>query len=756
MIRGLRIVVSGTVQGVGFRPWVLRQARELGVSGRVCNDAAGVRIEAFAAEPVLETFLDQLAQRSPGHVRSLSRTPIPVEALTGFCIDETHAAGAIALSIPPDLATCPACLAELADPADRRYRYPFINCTGCGPRFTIATDLPYDRATTTMARFPLCDDCAREYGDPSDRRFHAEPIACPRCGPSLRIEPPAGDDPLASAVALLLAGKIVGVKGLGGFHLACDAASPAAVASLRARKHRDRKPFALMVRDLDEARRLAFLRPEDEALLTGAERPITLVTRRPDAAVAAEVAPDTPLLGLFLPYTPLHHLLLDAAKRALVMTSGNLSDEPIAKDDDDARARLAPLCDALLVHDRPIATRCDDSVARVIAGGPMLLRRSRGYVPRPIPLARALARPVLAVGAELQSTFCLARGDSAYLGPHIGDLDNLLAHDFFVEAIERMERLVHVRPAIIAHDLHPDYLSTRYALAREGAQRVAVQHHHAHVIAVKAEHGIEGSVLGLAWDGVGLGSDGTPWGGELLLARDEGFERLATLRPIALAGGDTAVRQVWRIALALLDDAFDGAPPLDRLPLFRHVPARDRTVVRQMIAAQLNSPRAHGVGRLFDGVGALCLERPVAFHEAQIALAWNHAAVAGEQGAYPFDLDRARPVIELDHRPMVRALVGDLLAGCPASVIAARFHRTLVRAGASLVREAVRAVGPLPLVLAGGCFQNPLLAEGLIEALGGELPVHLPRALPPGDSGLALGQAVIAAAVLEGKAASCA
>ena len=605
-----------------------------------------------------------------------------------------------------------------------------------------------------MAGFPLCAACAAEYHDPDDRRFHAQPIACPRCGPTLALEPPGPGAALADAAALLRGGAIVAVKGLGGFHLACLASDAAAVATLRARKHRDVKPFAVMVADLAAAHRLAVLDADDVAILTGPERPITLVPRRPDAAVADQVAPDSPQLGLLLPYTPLHHLLLAAVGAPLVMTSGNVSDEPIAQTDDEARVRLAPLADALLLHDRPIATRCDDSVAQVVAGGPMILRRSRGHVPRPIVLARPIARPVLAVGAHLKNTFCLAHGDVAYLGPHVGDLDDPRAAEFCAEAIERMERLVRVRPEVVAHDLHPDYVSTQLARARTGVTHVAVQHHHAHVAAVMAEHGLRGPVVGLAWDGTGLGSDGAAWGGELLVGDAAACARVATLRPIALAGGDRAVRQVWRIALALVDDAFDGAAPLDALPLFAPIAPGDVRVLRQMIASGLNAPPAHGVGRLFDGVGALALGRAVARHEGQVAQAWNHALAPGDHGAYPLPLDRAAAVWQLDHRPLVRAVVDDLRAGVAAAVISARFHRALVGGAAAAVRAAVAVHGPLPVVLGGGCFQNRALTEGVVRELA-ELSVYVPRAVPPGDGGLALGQVLVAASTLERTESSC-
>jgi len=754
-VTGRRIEIHGTVQGVGFRPWVYRIAHEIGVAGRVRNDPSGVIVEAFGDEDALDALIARLqtAAPPPARVRDLSAIAIPEEPVTGFVIERSDVEGRRALSIPPDLATCPDCEREIRDAADRRFRYPFTNCTRCGPRFTIATGVPYDRPATTMARFRMCPKCQHEYDDPDDRRFHAQPNACPVCGPQLALwsasgEPIPVDDPLVAAAAVLLAGDIVAVKGLGGFHLACDATSDSAIARLRARKRRDEKPFAVMAADLAGAGKLAVIGPADEALLTSPERPIVLVPRRDGCPLSRGVAPDTELLGLLLPYTPLHHLLLRAIGRPLVMTSANVSEEPICADNAEAVTRLGAIADALLVHDRDIATRCDDSVARVIAGAPTVLRRSRGWVPRPIALATPVARPVLACGAHLKNTCCLADDGVAYLGPHVGDLETLAALSFFESAIVRMERILSVKPEVIAHDLHPGYLSTRYALARPEPLKVAVQHHHAHVAAAMAEHGLDGPVLGVAYDGTGRGTDGTSWGGELLLARADGFDRLATFRPIPLAGGDSAIRQVWRIGLALIDDAFDGAPPIDALPLFRGIAERDLRVVRAMVRAGVNVPSARGVGRYFDGVGALVLGRPVARHEGQIAVAWNEVAAPDEDAAYPFDVagDDLRVI---DLRPLVRAVVADVLAGAPPARISARFHNALVAATTQVVREAVAQVGRLPVVLTGGVFQNPRLAEGVLGELA-DLDVYAHHDVPPGDGGIALGQVVVADAVARG------
>jgi hydrogenase maturation protein HypF len=752
---GRRIAVAGTVQGVGFRPFVHRVARELGVAGRVRNDAAGVTIDAFGAPALLDAFVARLrADRPPAAViASVTEVRIPAEPVVGFEIVASGDAALRRTSIPPDLATCEDCLAEVRDPANRRHRYPFTNCTACGPRFTIALGAPYDRPLTTMAGFRMCSACAAEYADPADRRFHAQPNACPACGPRLWVEPGGSNaDPLAAAGAALAAGAIVAVKGIGGYHLACDATNPAAVRTLRERKRREEKPLAVMVPDLAAARAVAHLDPAEEALLASTERPIVLCRRRADAGLCPELAPGSPLVGLLLPYAPLHHLLLAAAKRPLVMTSGNLSDEPIACDDDDARRRLGGIADLFLVHDRPIASRCDDSVARVVAGRPLLLRRARGYVPRPVRLSRPFRRPVLGAGAQLKNACCLARGDEAVLGPHVGDLDGLETYAAFEAAVARLESFLALRPEAIACDLHPLYLSTRWAreaAAARGVPLVEVQHHHAHAAAAMAEHGLEGPVLALAWDGTGLGTDGAAWGGELLLAERGRFERLATLRPLRLAGGDRAIREPWRVALAALEDAAGPGAALDALPLFREVGEKERDVVRRMLAGGVNSPLAHGCGRAFDAAGALVLGRPRSRFEGQVALALDAAAADGPADPYPFEIDGARPVEELDLRPTWRALAAEVAGGrVAAATIAARFHATLARGGAELVRRAARRTGPLPVVLTGGCFQNARLAEGILAQLSGAFPVYLPGEVPPGDGGLALGQAVVADAQL--------
>jgi hydrogenase maturation protein HypF len=765
MSAGRHIEICGVVQGVGFRPWVYNLARAAGVTGSVSNDAAGVVIDAFAtAESALDAFVARLHEKPPqaARIERLSWTPLAVALAPGsFEIVESSGNGERRPSIPADLATCDACLREVSDPHDRRYRYAFTSCTHCGPRFTIALDVPYDRATTTMAPFPMCASCLREYADPGDRRFHAQPNACPRCGPSLRLveaggRPLPGEDgerdAIARTAALLLGGAIIAVKGLGGWHLACDASRTETVIELRRRKKREEKPFALMVPDLEAAERLVELGDAGRALLLAPVRPIVVAPRICTGEVATAVTPEGNRLGLMLPYTPLHHVLMRDVARPLVMTSGNRSDEPIACDDDDAFERLGHIADAFLVHDRAIATRADDSVAFVALGRPVVTRRSRGYVPGRMALARPLARPTLGCGAQLKNTFCLGAGDSAYLGPHVGDLDDVTAYDGYERAIERMERFLRVRPEVFAHDLHPDYLSTRYAIDRasrgDGSMRVAVQHHHAHVASALIEHGLEGPVIGVTFDGSGHGTDGTSWGGEFLVADIARFERVASLRGLQLAGGDRAVKDVWRTALALLDDAFDGDPPVDRLSLFDAVSRSEIAVVRRMLAGGINAPVTSGAGRYFDAFGALGLGRRFASFEGQVAIAWEQAADIGETRPYPFTVDTGQLLWRVDLRPTARAAVGDLLSGRPVPGIAARFHETLVAATADVVRMIVRARGAMPVVLTGGCFQNVRLTESLARVLGADLAVLVHGQVPPGDGGVALGQLAVADAVL--------
>ena len=702
VVAGRRIEVRGTVQGVGFRPWVYRLAREESIRGRVRNDGAGVTIEAFGTEAALARFVTRLGSEAPPAARVLELTDqgIGVEPVPDFAIVASGDEGTKRVSIPPELATCPDCLAEVFDPADRRFRYAFTNCTNCGPRYTIVRDTPYDRAATTMAAFVMCPECQREYDDPLDRRFHAQPNACPACGPRLRLLDGRGSavpgDAIPEAARALRAGRIVAVKGLGGYHLACDATSSAATSRLRERKQRDEKPFAVMVRGLAEAHALARILPAEERLLGSVERPIVLVRRWQESSLAPEVAPGNPLVGLLLAYTPLHHLLLAETGRPLVMTSGNLSDEPMAAGDAEALERLSGIADLFLAHDRAIENRCDDSVARVIAGSPTILRRSRGYVPRPVRLARPLRRPVLACGAQLKNTFCLAAGREAWLGPHIGDLDNLEATRAFEEQVERLQRFLGIRPEVIAHDLHPDYASTRYALKRPEPLRVAVQHHHAHVASAMAEHGLEGPVLGLAWDGTGYGTDGTAWGGELL--RVTPAAPASGSRRCARCGSRAATRRSARsgaLALAVLDDAFDGRPPLERLRLF-DAAARAR---RGASCAACCTAECARRSRTAPGATSTRSGRSASAGRARATKARSRSSGTcsprtSTAPAYPFELAAADGLVEADLRPLVRAAVADIVGGARPARVSAAFHETLADVAAALVRGAGRALRP--------------------------------------------------------------
>ena len=755
---GRRIELRGTVQGVGMRPWIYRVARDHGVTGHVWNQGNGVTIKAFGDGDQLDAFVTALKSSRPpaAVIEALEMTTIDLEESREFVIIDSSRGEGRRVSIPPDLATCDECAAEIFDRSNRRYRYPFTNCTNCGPRFTMATDVPYDRPATTMAPFRMCPLCQREYDDPANRRFHAQPNACPVCGPRLTALLPDGQridtaDPITYAAAEIFAGHIVALKGIGGFHLACDALLSPGVARLRHRKHRDEKPFAVMVRDLAAAERIGVLDEAARRLLTSTERPIVLVPRREGAPISDEVAPGNPLIGVMLPYTPLHHLLLADAGMPLVMTSGNLSEEPIVYRNDEAVERLGDIADLLLVHDREIMTRCDDSVMRIIGGAPMVLRRSRGFVPRAVSLRTPVKVPVLGCGALLKNTFCIARGDHAWLGPHIGDLENVDTYEAYQDAIARMERFLGIRGEVVAHDLHPDYLSTRYAHERDG-RTVAVQHHHAHVASAMAEHHLDGPVIGIAFDGTGYGTDGTAWGGECFVGDAAAVSRVATFRPVQLAGGDTAIRQPWRIALALLEDAINGGAPLDCLRLFDHVSPAAVDAVQQMLKSRLNTPLARGVGRYFDGFGALVLARSLARYEGQIAFDFNMVLDANHSRAYHYDVDRSADPIEIDLRAAVYAVVEDLLDGVNAATISARFHNTIIAATEAMVREAATVLGAQsrpPVVLTGGCFQNARLAEGVPAALARDYEVHLHRDVPPGDGGIALGQAVVAAALVE-------
>jgi hydrogenase maturation protein HypF len=749
------IAISGIVQGVGFRPFVHGLAARLGLRGFVRNQTGCVLIEVEGEEPTLEQFLDELTARPPrlARIETVCWEPRLPRGERGFRIETSRSDPGGTIFPAPDVATCAECLAELFDPHDRRYRYPFLNCTQCGPRITIIRDVPYDRQRTTMAPFVLCAECRAEYEDPTNRRFHAQPTACAACGPRLQARDARGQtieggDPLAVAAEALRHGKIVALKGLGGYHLACDATSPRAVAELRSRKHRDEKPFALMVRDVADAGRLCAISPAEEVLLTGPRRPIVLLQRRAEAEVAAEVAPGNRCLGIMLPYTPLHHLLLAAVEPLpLVMTSGNRSDEPIAYEDADALVRLAGLADLFLIHDRPIETRCDDSVTRVIAGVELTVRRSRGYAPEPLGLPFTCRHPTLALGGQLKVTFALGRGAHAVLSHHIGDLDDYEAYRAFVAAISHYEQLFAIRPELLVHDLHPDYASTRYALERARTETaphllVPVQHHHAHVASCMAEHGLEGRVIGVALDGTGYGSDGAVWGGEFLMAGYGDFERAAHLRYVAMPGGEQAIREPWRMALAHLQDA-----GRDDSPLPKTISVAALATARRQIERRFNTPLTSSMGRLFDAVAALAGVRHTVRYEGQAAIELEALAGAiAPDGNYPFTLAGTEPLV-IDTRPLIAAVGDDAARGVPSGVIARRFHSTVVEIIAQVCARLADGSGLDAVALSGGVFQNALLCGEACARLERDgLRVFRHRRVPAGDGGLCLGQLAVAAA----------
>ena len=756
--------VEGVVQGVGFRPFVYRLANEIGLGGFILNDERGVLIEVQGGPAAVAAFFDRLEREAPPlarieAVRREQRAAVAGES--GFVIAASRGTGTPETQVSPDTATCEDCLAELSDPDDRRFRYPFTNCTNCGPRFTIVTGIPYDRPLTTMAGFEMCRACRAEYDDPADRRFHAQPNACPECGPAVRLldadgSDVGGRDPVAATATALLEGLIVAVKGIGGYHLACRADEEAAVAALRGRKHREDKPFALMAQDLAAAEELIELGPRERELLSGPQRPIVIARRRRGAPVAPSVAPGNPDLGVMLPYTPLHHLLLADCGTDLVMTSANLSDEPIAYEDGDARERLAAIADRFCVHDRPIHTRTDDSVVRALDPGvrpePLIVRRSRGWVPEAVPIPVAAPAPVLACGAELKNTFCLARGGRAWVSHHVGDLKNYETLTAYRSGIEHLERLLELEPAIVAHDLHPDYLSTGYALDRAGVAHVGVQHHHAHLAATLAEHGVGGRAVGAIYDGTGYGPDGTVWGGELLVGDLTAYERAGLIFPVRLPGGDKAVEEPWRMACAWLAAASGEPPERAPAPLTELVDAGAWTAIAEMCRTGLASPLTTSAGRLFDAVAALCGVRAQVSYEGQAAIELEGLAAGALAepltDAYPMPLVDERPgPLVIDARETIRAVGTDLAGGAEPGRVAARFHSAFAAATVEALARIADRDGLATAALSGGVFQNRLLLEAVVTGLAerGLRPL-IPQRLPLNDGGIAYGQAAVAAA----------
>ena len=773
LLRRKAITVRGVVQGVGFRPFVYRLATEEGLAGFIGNDTGGVTIEVEGPASRIDSFRRRLQAEAPPLSRIDSAIAIAARPTgeTGFRIVASATGGQVSTGIPADAATCSDCLRELLDPNDRRYRYPFLNCTNCGPRFTITRRIPYDRPQTSMADFKMCPACQAEYDDPTNRRFHAQPNACPVCGPRVWLVTPDGtevpsDDPVTETIDRLMAGEVLAIKGIGGFHLAVDVTNESAVMRLRQRKHRSGKPLAVMVRDLDAARGLCALTPQEENLLLTVARPIVIARRREDSGIAPSVAPRIPWLGIFLPYAPLQHLLFaDRRVRALVMTSANLSEEPIAIDNEEAMARLGQIADAFLMHDREILQRCDDSVMTFVDGAPQLIRRARGFVPLAVPLPdnsrKDGAPPLLAVGGHLKIVFALARGRFIYQSQHLGDLENLTGLDFFRESLTHLMHTFEIDPETVVHDLHPGYLSTSWATewaGERGLRLIAVQHHHAHVAACMAEHGLEGPVIGLSLDGTGYGTDGRIWGGEVLVSRLDGFDRFAHLDYVPMPGGEAAIREPWRMALGALHAA---GLDIESPEVLAGAKAQDARVIGRMIERGLNTPLTSSCGRLFDAVAAVVLERGAVDYEAQAAIELEGLAIDEPDeldSGYAFDWlagnwNTHQPT-RIYATPLWRELLADLRAGVAKPHIAARFHAGVAHAFVHAANLSHEATGIRQVVLSGGCMHNRRLARLLragLEAQGFEVFQH--RQVSPGDGGLSYGQAVVAAAILRSESA---
>ncbi len=760
--RGL--AVRGVVQGVGFRPFIYRIAHEERLAGSIGNDTEGVTIEVEGAPDRVEEFVRRVRADAPplARIDSISLRALSATGETGFLILASEVLGRVSTGIPADAATCADCLRELLDPGDRRFGYPFLNCTNCGPRFTITRSIPYDRPQTSMAKFTMCAACQAEYDDPANRRFHAQPNACWECGPRVWLieagtQVAEKTEAVAACIDRLVHGEIVAVKGIGGFHLSVDAVNERAVLRLRGRKHRHGKPLAVMVRDLSVARELCALTAEEEKLLEQNARPIVIARKREANGIADSVAPGVPWLGVFLPYAPLQHLLFaDRRIRALVMTSANLSEEPIAIDNNEAQVRLAGIADSFLFHDREILQRCDDSVVAAVDGAPQLLRRARGFVPLAVETPFD-APPLLAVGGHLKNVFALARGPHVYQSQHLGDLEDLMGMKFFEESLAHFKRTFEVEPQTVVHDLHPEYVSTRWArrqVARRGLKSIAVQHHHAHVAGCMAEHGLT-EAIGLALDGTGYGTDGKIWGGEMLIARLDSFERFAHLEYVPMPGGEAAVKAPWCMAYGAMRSAGVDASRAMRLAGADSNQAR---ILDQMMERRLNTPMTSSLGRLCDAVAAAVLHRRIVDYEAQAAIELEGIAVDEEDGpGYQLEIsagdEKTQGPLQIRTAAMWTQLLADLDARVSQSEISARFHAGVADAFARAAVAARAATGLTKVAMSGGCMHNRRLARLLrmkLENEGFEVFQHLH--VSPGDGGLSYGQAVVAAAILSRKA----
>ena len=747
----MKIDIRGIVQGVGFRPFVYNLARQYGLFGFVRNDASGVSIEVEGEKSRIEKFVARIKTESPPlaalfKIKSYDIEPVGYD---DFIIRDSDEHEEKFVPISPDISTCRDCLAELFDPTDRRYRYPFINCTNCGPRFTIVKDIPYDRKYTTMAPFKMCGMCQREYNNPRDRRFHAQPNACPKCGPSLtllndKLEKIDAPDVISEVCDLLKDGKIIAIKGLGGYHLACDALNPDAVFRLRSRKHREYKPFAVMVRDIETAKRLCYVNKDEEKLLKTTIRPVVLLRKRPDCPVAEDVAPHQKYHGIMLPYTPLHHLIAAESGLVLVMTSGNVSSEPIVYQNNEAFERLKNIADFYCIHNREIHIRTDDSVSRIWRGNETVLRRARGFAPFPLLLNFNFKERILACGAELKNSFCLARDNFVFMSHHIGDLENLETLTSFEEGIEHFKRIFNIEPTLIAYDLHPEYLATKYALSLQNTPKIGVQHHHAHIVSCMIDNEIDGEVIGVSFDGTGYGTDGKIWGGEFLICDYGGFERVGHLEYTPLPGGEKAIKEPWRMAASILYKIYNN----NMLDLdIDFVKALDRNkwaTIKKMIDKGINSPMTSSSGRLFDAVSALVGIRKEIYYEGQAAIELEMAA-DGETGEYPFDLREIEDKTLILIEPIFRGIVSDLERRVEVESISSKFHNTMAKIILNMCIKIRKTSGLNRVALSGGVFQNSLLLENTYVLLDkNNFKVFTQHRVPPNDGGIALGQVVIA------------
>lgn len=748
----MRIDIKGIVQGVGFRPFIYNLARRYNLSGYVLNNTTGVSIEVEGDRAAIKVFMESIRTQSPPQAEIFEIKNHRVEPLgyQDFTIRDSEEQDEKFVPISPELATCNDCLKELFDSSDRRHRYPFINCTNCGPRFTIVKDIPYDRKFTTMSVFPMCEKCHSEYEDPTDRRFHAQPNACPVCGPKLSLLNNEGvaisvTDVVTEVCRLLKEGNIIAIKGLGGYHLACDALNEDAVTRLRARKFREYKPFAIMVKDIETAERICYLNKEEESLLKGVRRPILLLGKRPDCPVAEDVAPNQRYHGVILPYTPLHHLLMRESGLVLVMTSGNISSEPIVFEDEDARERLKGIADYFVVHDREIYIRTDDSVSRIWHGKEMVLRRSRGYAPHPLLMQNPFGEQILACGAELKNTFCLTRGNYVFMSHHIGDLENLETLSSFENGIEHFKRIFNIEPTFVAYDLHPEYLSTKYALSLIDIPKLGVQHHHAHIVSCMGDNGIDEEVIGVSFDGTGYGTDGKIWGGEFLVCDYSRFERVAHFGYVPLPGGEKAIKEPWRMAASFLYRMYEDDMMGLEIDFVKGLDRDKFKILKKMIDKKINSPLTSSVGRLFDAVSALLGVRKEVYYEGQAAIELEMKANPEEAGMYQFSLKEYESKTEIVMEPVIKGIVSDIAGGTGVDIISARFHNTMSHIVLNVCLRIREIRGINCVVLSGGVFQNALLLDktfALLNASGFRIYTH--HRVPPNDGGIALGQAIIA------------